>query len=74
MFGKIGIGQILVIFAVFVVFFGYKRLPELSKNLGKSLREFKRSLSEDDTIDITPKNEKSSAEKNDDPGNGKKPE
>lgn len=57
MFGKIGIGQILVIFAVFVVFFGYKKLPELGKGLGKALREFKRSVSGDDEIDITPKPE-----------------
>lgn len=57
MFGKIGIGQILIIFAVFVVFFGYKKLPELGRGLGKALREFKRTVSEEDEIDITPKPE-----------------
>lgn len=55
MFGKIGIGQILVVFAVFVVFFGYKKMPDLGRSLGQALRNFKKSMNEDDEIDITPK-------------------
>ncbi|SBW00699.1 Sec-independent protein translocase protein TatA [uncultured delta proteobacterium] len=57
MFGKIGIGQILIIFAVFVIFFGYRKLPELGKGLGKALREFRKSVGGEDEIDITPKAE-----------------
>lgn len=55
MFGKIGLTQILVIFGVFMLFFGYKKLPELGKNLGKGLKDFRKATSEDDEIDITPK-------------------
>lgn len=71
MFGKIGIGQILVILAVFVVFFGYKKLPELGKGLGQALRNFKKSVNEDDEIDITPKQDASATKKDDTNGQGK---
>lgn len=54
MFGRIGIGQILIILAIFVVLFGYKKLPELGKGLGQALRNFKKSVEEPDEIDITP--------------------
>lgn len=55
MFGRIGIGQILVVFGIFVLFFGYKKLPELGKGLGQALRNFKRSVEEPDEVDITRK-------------------
>lgn len=54
MFGKIGIGQILIIFGIFVLFFGYKKLPELGRGLGKGLREMRRAVNEKDEIDVTP--------------------
>ena len=55
MYGSVGLGQILVVAALVAVFFGYKKLPDVSKTLGKSIRNFKRSLNEPDEIDITPK-------------------
>lgn len=58
MFGRIGIGQILVVFGIFVLFFGYKKLPELGKGLGQALRNFKRSVEEPDEVDITRKEDK----------------
>ena len=54
MFGRIGIGQILIVLAIFVVLFGYKKLPDLGKGLGQALRNFKKSVEEPDEIDITP--------------------
>lgn len=54
MFGKIGIGQILIIFGIFVLFFGYKKLPELGRGLGKGLREMRRAVNEKDEIGVTP--------------------
>ena len=57
MFGKIGITQILFIFGIFMLFFGYKKLPELGKSLGKGLKDFRKATTEDDEIDITPKEE-----------------
>lgn len=44
----IGTGELVVIFLVILVLFGGKRLPELAKNLGVGLREFKRACSDID--------------------------
>jgi sec-independent protein translocase protein TatA len=38
--------EIILIFVVVLLFFGAKRLPELSRSFGKSLREFKKATSE----------------------------
>lgn len=51
---RIGLSEILVVLAVFVVLFGYKKLPDLGKNLGRGIKNFKRSMAEPDEIDITP--------------------
>ena len=53
MFG-IGMQELLVILLIVVIIFGAKRLPELSSSLGKAIRNFRRSMSEPDEIDITP--------------------
>lgn len=53
MFG-IGMQELLVILLIVVIVFGAKRLPELSGSLGRAIRNFKRSMSEPDEIDITP--------------------
>ena len=75
MFG-IGLQELLVILLIVVIVFGAKRLPELSSSLGKAIRNFKRSMSEPDEIDITPgKNKPSSsseADKNNSDGEDKK--
>ncbi|MGB0742913.1 MAG: Sec-independent protein translocase subunit TatA/TatB [Opitutales bacterium] len=38
--------EIILIFLVVLLFFGAKRLPELFKSLGKSLREFKKATAD----------------------------
>ena len=53
MFG-IGMQELLIILLIVVIVFGAKRLPELSSSLGKAIRNFRRSMSEPDEIDITP--------------------
>ncbi len=42
---NLGIPEVLVILGVALVIFGPKRLPELGRNLGKGLKNFKESLS-----------------------------
>lgn len=38
--------ELILIFTVILLFFGAKRLPELSESLGKSLKRFKKATSE----------------------------
>ncbi|MHA7877367.1 MAG: Sec-independent protein translocase subunit TatA/TatB [Bacteroidota bacterium] len=44
--GGIGSGELLLIFLVFLVLFGAKRIPELARNLGKGIREFRDAAKE----------------------------
>ncbi len=48
MFG-IGIQELLVILLICLLVFGAARLPEIGRALGKTIREFKKSLQEGDT-------------------------
>ncbi len=56
MFG-LGATELLVILAVLFFFFGAKKIPELSRGLGRAVRNFKKGLHEPDAIDVTPKKE-----------------
>ena len=51
----IGMWELIVIFAVVVALFGYRKLPDIGKSLGRGIHNFKRSLREPDEVDITPK-------------------
>ena len=44
MFENVGGGELLVILFVILIFFGPKKMPELGKNLGKVIREFKNAM------------------------------
>jgi sec-independent protein translocase protein TatA len=43
---SIGFPEILVILAIALIVFGPKRLPEMGRTIGRSLREFRRTASE----------------------------
>jgi TatA/E family protein of Tat protein translocase len=43
MFGSLGIPEMLLIFAVALIVFGPKKLPEIGRTLGKALGEFKKA-------------------------------
>ena len=55
MFG-LGIGELLLILVIVLVFFS-RRLPDLGEGLGKSIKKFRKALSDPDEIDVTPKDE-----------------
>ncbi|MEE9256915.1 MAG: twin-arginine translocase TatA/TatE family subunit [bacterium] len=68
MFGSIGITELIVIFVVALIVIGPKRLPDLAKTLGKTLRDFKRATSDfqesinlDDDFEIEPSKTEDSA-------------
>ena len=49
----IGIWELLILLLVLLLVFGPKRLPEMGRQLGKGMREFKDSVSgKDDADDI----------------------
>ena len=53
MFRQIGPGEIIIIVVVLVFLFGAKKLPELARSIGKSVKELRGGLKEglDDTED-----------------------
>lgn len=55
----IGIWELLILLLVLLLVFGPKRLPEMGRQLGKGMREFKDSVSgkdndEDDLAELPP--------------------
>ena len=44
--GPLGMGEIIVLFVLALLFFGPKKLPELGKTFGKGMAEFKRASNE----------------------------
>lgn len=48
MFQGIGAGEIILILVVFGLIFGASRLPEIGANLGKGIKNFRKSFSETD--------------------------
>jgi sec-independent protein translocase protein TatA len=41
-----GGGELLILFLIVLLLFGAKRIPEVAQNLGKGIREFKKSMKE----------------------------
>jgi sec-independent protein translocase protein TatA len=51
-----GGSEMLILFLIVLLLFGAKRIPEVAQNLGKGIREFKRSMREvQDEIDTASK-------------------
>lgn len=52
MFGSLGVPELLLIFAVILIVFGPRRIPEIGRTLGKALGEFRRATDDlKNTID-----------------------
>ena len=50
-----GTQDIILITVIVVVLFGATRLPQIGSGVGQAIRNFKKSMSEADAIDVTPK-------------------
>ena len=42
--GRLGLGELLLILVIVLLFVGSKRLPELARSVGQAIREFQKSL------------------------------
>jgi sec-independent protein translocase protein TatA len=60
---NLGFGELLLIFIVILLIFGASKLPQLGDALGKGIKNFKRSVTGNDEIDVTPKKESLPQEK-----------
>ncbi len=52
-FGNIGWFQILVVLLIVLLIFGTKRIRNLGSDVGGAIREFRKSVSEDDSEEKT---------------------
>jgi len=50
-----GTGELVVVLIVVLLVFGANKIPALGDGLGKAIRNFKKSVSEDPAIDVTPR-------------------
>ncbi len=46
MFGKLGMGELAVIFGIILLVFGPTKLPALAKSMGQAIKEFKKGTQE----------------------------
>ena len=46
-----GMTEILIILFIIILLFGAKRLPELARSLGSSVKQFKKGISEESEED-----------------------
>ena len=47
MFGKIGVPELLIVFAIALLIFGPRKIGELGKGLGEAIRGFKNAIADD---------------------------
>ncbi|MBU1041792.1 MAG: twin-arginine translocase TatA/TatE family subunit [Proteobacteria bacterium] len=62
-----GITGLLILIIIVLIFTGTHKLPKIGEGLGRTIRNFKRSLNEPDEVDITPRS-KDGQEKQDKDG------
>ena len=67
---RLGIGEIVVVLALALLFFGPSKLPQLGNSLGQAIKSFKKGLSSlHEDVDVSaPEETKSIADKLDDRG------
>jgi sec-independent protein translocase protein TatA len=49
-----GFGELVLILLIVVVVFGATKLPQLGDGLGKAIKNFKRAVSSQNEIDVSP--------------------
>ena len=54
MFGSFGWMELVLILVIVLIIFGAGKIPQLGEGIGKAIKGFKKSVNEDDAIDVTP--------------------
>jgi len=72
-FGNIGWFQILVVLLIVLLIFGTKRIRSLGSDVGGAIREFRKSVSEDDTEEKPAEEKSRDAESSSDSPESDKP-
>lgn len=54
MFGSFGWMELTLILVIVLIIFGAGKIPQLGEGLGKAIKGFKKSVNEEDAIDVTP--------------------
>jgi sec-independent protein translocase protein TatA len=52
---RLGWMEILIVVAIILLLFGAKKIPELMRNLGSGMKEFKKSIGPDEISEVNPK-------------------
>jgi sec-independent protein translocase protein TatA len=50
-----GFGELILILVIVTVVFGATKLPQLGDGLGRAIKNFKRAVTSQNEIDVTPK-------------------
>ncbi len=53
----LGFWELIIILVIVFFLFGGRKIPEISRGIGLSIRNFKKGLHEPEAIDVTPKKE-----------------
>jgi sec-independent protein translocase protein TatA len=56
--GQVGVTELLVVLVIALIVLGPKRLPEMARNLGKGVREFRQAIAFDSSDDDDDDDEK----------------
>lgn len=68
-----GFMEMIIIFAVIVLIFGAKKIPELGRAFGRATREFKKGL-KDEEIDVTESSRRAQLRQTKEDGDKDKPQ
>lgn len=49
---QVGISELIVILLILIVVFGASRLPQLGESMGRTIRNFKRGMDSNESIEI----------------------
>ena len=52
---NLGFSELIIVLLIIVVIFGSTKLPQLGDGLGRAIKNFKRAVTNQNEIDVTPK-------------------